>query len=88
MLEAVLDSCYQDFHESALRNNPAYRHFHRVIHEAADTRIVSEAMKEAYAARQSGEISVKHLTALKTAANLQRTRLETARHATDFSFVF
>jgi len=54
VLEAVLDSCYQDFHETALRNNPAYRHFHRVIHEAADTRIVSEAMKEAYAARQSG----------------------------------
>ncbi|MCI0390535.1 MAG: hypothetical protein MOB07_17460 [Acidobacteria bacterium] len=78
VLEAVLDNCYQDFHLTALRNNPAYHRFHKTIREAYDTRIVGEVMKEAYASRQSGEISVKHLTALKTAANLQRERLQTA----------
>jgi hypothetical protein len=35
-------------------------------------------MKQAYEARQSGEISLKHLTALKTAANNQRERLLSA----------
>ncbi len=78
VLEGVLDNCYQDYHLTALRNNPAYHRFHKMIREATDTRIVSETMKEAYAARQSGLISVKHLAALKTSANLQRERLQTA----------
>jgi hypothetical protein len=35
-------------------------------------------MKEAYAAKESGELSLKHFTLLKTASLLQRERLERA----------
>jgi hypothetical protein len=35
-------------------------------------------MKEAFAARESGEVSLKYFTLLKTASNLQRERLERA----------
>jgi len=49
-----------------------------MIRQAADTKIVGQAMKEAYVAKESGELSLKHFTLLKTASTLQRERLERA----------
>lgn len=77
ILEAILGECQQDFHLTALRNNPAYRQFHKAIRGANDAKVVSEAMKRAYEARQAGTLPLKHFTALKTAAELQRERLQT-----------
>jgi hypothetical protein len=77
-LEALLDDCRQDFHLTALRTSPSYRRFYGEIRSAVDTRTVGEMMKRAYEARQSGALSVKHLIALKTAATLQRERLDRA----------
>jgi hypothetical protein len=79
VLEAILDECHQDFHLTALRNNRAYRQFHKAIRGAKDTRVVSETMKAAYEARQSGSLPLKHFVALKAASTLQRERLESAR---------
>jgi len=79
ILEAILDECEQDFHLNALRNNRAYRQFHKTIRGARDTRVVSETMKQAYEARQSGSLPLKHFVALKAASTLQRERLESAR---------
>jgi hypothetical protein len=79
ILEAILDECEQDFHLTALRNNRAYRQFHKAIRGARDTRVVSETMKQAYEARQSGSLPLKHFVALKAASTLQRERLESAR---------
>ncbi|MGH9843543.1 MAG: hypothetical protein ACREEM_32800 [Blastocatellia bacterium] len=76
VLEAVLAECQSDFHLSALRNNQAYREFHRAIRGATDTKVVGEAMKQAFAARTTGKLPLKHFTALKTAATLQRERLQ------------
>jgi len=76
VLEAVLAECQSDFHLSALRGNRAYREFHKAIRGAADTKVVGEAMKQAFAARTTGKLSLKHFTALKTAAMLQRERLQ------------
>jgi hypothetical protein len=78
-LEAILDECEQDFHLTALRNNRAYRQFHKAIRGAKDTRVVSETMKQAYEARQVGSLPLKHFVALKAASTLQRERLESAR---------
>lgn len=78
ILEAILDECEQDFHLTALRNNRAYRQFHKAIRGARDTRVVSEMMKQAYEARQSGSLPLKHFVALKAASTLQRERLESA----------
>ncbi len=78
-LEAILDECVLDFHLTALRNNRAYRQFHKAIRGAKDTRVVSETMKRAYEARQSGSLPLKHFVALKAASTLQRERLESAR---------
>jgi hypothetical protein len=49
-----------------------------MIREADDTKIVGQAMKEAYGAKESGELSLKHFILLKTASVLQRERLERA----------
>jgi hypothetical protein len=78
-LEAILDECEQDFHLTALRNNRAYRHFHKTIRRATDTKVVSETMKSAYEARQMCALPLKHFVALKTASTLQRERLQSAR---------
>jgi hypothetical protein len=75
VLEAILSECQQDFHLTALRTNPSYRQFHKTIRSAQDARLISETMKRAYEARQAGTLPLKHFTALKTAAELQRTRL-------------
>ena len=77
-LEGVLEDCFGDYHLTAMRNNRAYRSFYARIRRATDTRVISELMKQAYEARQDGEISVKHLTALSTAADNQRERLLSA----------
>jgi hypothetical protein len=78
VLEAILDQCEQDFHLTALRNNRVYRHFHKAIRDADDTKIVGELMKEAYESRQSGSLPLKHFAALKAASILQRERLQSA----------
>lgn len=78
ILAALLADCQEDFHLTALRTNKAYRRFHKTVRTAQDTGQISEQMKQAYAARQSGELPLKHFTALNTAARLQRTRLESA----------
>lgn len=75
VLEAILDDCRHDFHLTALRANGAYRQFHQRIRSARDARVVSDAMKQAFEARQAGAMSLKHFIALKTAAELQRDRL-------------
>lgn len=77
-LEALFDECRQDFHLTAMRTSLLYRQYYGEIREAFDTKTIGEAMKQAYGARQLGALSVKHLVALKTAANLQRERLERA----------
>ena len=76
VLEAMLSECQQDFHLTALRNNPSYQQFHKTIRGAQDARLISETMKRAYEARQAGTLPLKHFTALKTAAGLQRERLQ------------
>jgi hypothetical protein len=75
-LEAVLDECYHDCHLTAMRSSRSYRRFYGMIREADDTKIVGQAMKDAYAAKESGELSLKHFTLLKTASLLQRERIE------------
>jgi hypothetical protein len=77
-LEEILEDCFHDCHLTALRFSLAYRRFYWAIREADDTKIVGQAMKEAYAAKESGELSLKHFTQLKTASALQRERLERA----------
>jgi hypothetical protein len=79
VLEAILCDCEQDFHLTALRRNRKYREFHKAIRGASDTRIISELMKQAYEARQQRSLPLKHFTTLKTAAQLQRERLNSAR---------
>jgi hypothetical protein len=75
VLEAILDECRQDFHLSALHNNPVYRSFHKAIRGASDTRTLGNLMKRAYHARQSGFLPVKHFISLNTASKLHRERL-------------
>lgn len=82
VLEAILIECEQDFHLTALRHCRAYREFHSAIRRAGDTKSIGDLMKRAYEARLSGRLSIKHFTALKTAAILQRERLESARLST------
>lgn len=77
-LEALLDDCRLDFHLTSLRTSPSYRRFYGEIRSAIDTKRVGQLMKQVYEARQVGSLSVKHLVALKTAAALQRERLERA----------
>jgi len=77
-LEAILDDCHHDCHLTAMRHSRPYRRFYRTIREADDTKIAGQAMKDAYAARESGALSLKYFTLLKTASTLQRERLERA----------
>src|SRR5215510_12704449 len=77
-LEAILDDCCHDCNLNAMRCSRSYRRFYQMIREADDTKIVGQTMKEAYAAKESGELSLKHFTLLKTASVLQRERLERA----------
>ena len=74
-LEAILDDCRQDCHLTAIRRSRSYRRFYQMIREADDTKVVGQAMKDAYAAKESGELPLKHFTLLKTASVLQRERL-------------
>ncbi len=75
VLEAILSECEQDFHLNALRKSRSYRCFYQEIRHTIDTRTVGELMKQAYEARQIGEISVKQFIALNAAAEIQRERL-------------
>src|SRR5215510_5222930 len=77
-LEAILDDCRHDCYLTAMRHSRSYRRFYQMIREADDTKVVGQAMKDAYAAKESGELPLKHFTLLKTASVLQRERLERA----------
>jgi hypothetical protein len=77
-LEEILDDCCHDCHLNAMRSSRSYCRFYRMIRKADDTKIVGQAMKEAYTAKAFGELSLKHFTLLKTASVLQRERLERA----------
>jgi hypothetical protein len=79
VLEAIMTECQSDFHLTALRTNKVYRGFHKAVRSARDTKALSETMKSAYQARQSGTLSLKHFIGLNTASKLQRERLERAR---------
>lgn len=61
-----------------MRNNCSYCRFYTRIRRAADTRKIGDLMKEAYEARQNGELSIKHLITFNTAADNQRERLLSA----------
>ena len=74
-LEGILEDCFGNFHLTAIRNNRSYRRFYTRIRRATDAMAIGELMKQAYEARQKGEISVKHFIALNTAAENQRERL-------------
>jgi hypothetical protein len=77
-LEGILEACFGDYHSTAMRNNCSYRRFYARIRRATDTRAIGELMKQAYEARQGGNLSVKHFIALNTAADNQRERLLSA----------
>src|SRR5262249_39356472 len=77
-LEDILEDCSGNFHLTAMRNNRSYRRFYSRIRRATDTKAIGELMKQAYEARQTGEMSVKHFIALNTAADNQRERLLSA----------
>jgi len=77
-LEGILEDCFGNFHLTAMRNNRSSRRFYTRIRRATDASAIGELMKQAYEARQNGEISVKHFIALNTAAENQRERLLSA----------
>jgi hypothetical protein len=77
-LEEILEDCSGNLHLTAMRNNRSYRRFYSRIRRATDMKAIGELMKQAYEARQTGEMSVKHFIALNTAANNQRERLLSA----------
>lgn len=79
ILETILAECQADFHLIALRTCKSYRQFHKAVRAATDTRKIGEIMKQAYEARQTGGLPLKHFTTLNTAAQLQRLRLKSAR---------
>ena len=78
ILTALLAECQSDIHLTALRTSRAYREFHKAIRSARDAKLVGEAMKRAYTAKQEQRLSLKHFTLLNTAAQLQRIRLASA----------
>src|SRR5262249_30214658 len=78
VLEEILEDCSGNFHLSAMRNNRSYRRFYSRIRRSTDTKVIGEMMKQAYEARQDGQMSVKHFIALNTAADNQRERLLSA----------
>jgi hypothetical protein len=69
-LEGIFEACFGDYHSTAMRNNRSYRRFYARIRRATDTRVIGELMKQAYEARQDGNLSVKHFIALNTAGNV------------------
>jgi hypothetical protein len=77
-LKWILEDCFGDYHLTAMRNNGSYRGFYARIRRSTDMRAIGELMKQAYEARQTGEISVKHFIALNAAASNQRERLLSA----------
>jgi hypothetical protein len=77
-LEVILEDCFGDYHLTAMRNNRSYRRFYARIRHATDTKAIGELMKQAYEARQDGDLSVKHFITLNTAADNQRERLLSA----------
>jgi hypothetical protein len=77
-LEGIIDDCFGNFHQTAMRNSHSYRRFYTRIRRATDASAIGELMKQAYETRQNGEISVKHFIALNTAAENQRERLLSA----------
>jgi len=83
ILEELLEECYSDYHLTALRNSQLYRQFYGQIRRSTDTRTVGQVMQQAYEARKDDLITVKHLTALKTAASNQRERLLSAPLSAD-----
>jgi hypothetical protein len=78
VLEEILEDCSGNFHLTAMRYNRSYRRFYSRIRRATDTKAIGELMKQAYEARQDGQMSVKHFIALNTAADNQRERLLSA----------
>jgi hypothetical protein len=76
VLEKLLAQMKGDFHLRGQRANPLYREFHRRIRTARDTALVAAAIKEAFAAKEEGRISLSLFTALNTASKLQRWSLE------------
>jgi hypothetical protein len=52
-LESLLEEFSSDCHLTAMRHNPIYRRFYSTIRDAGDTRLVGQAMKDAYAAKES-----------------------------------
>jgi hypothetical protein len=76
VLEKLLAQMKGDFHLRGQRANPLYREFHRRIRTAQDTALVAAAIKEAFAAKEEGRISLSLFTALNTANKLQRWALE------------
>jgi hypothetical protein len=88
MLEGILEDCFGDHHLTAMRNNRSYRRFYAGIRRATDTKAIGALMKQAYDARQSDDLSVKHFIALNTAADNQRERLLSAPlSATDYRLI-
>jgi hypothetical protein len=77
-IEAILEDCFCDYHLTAMRNSRSYRRFYTRIRRATDTRVIGQLMKQAYEARQNGEISVKQFITLNTAADNHRERLLSA----------
>ncbi len=77
-LEGILEDRFGDFHLTAMRNNRSYRRYYGRVRRATDTKTIGELMKQAYEARQNGEMSVKHFITLNTAADNQRERLLSA----------
>jgi hypothetical protein len=78
-LETLLEEFSSDCHLATMRHSRTYHRFYSTIREASDTRIVGQALQDAYAAKESGELSLKHFTLITTAAALQRERLINAR---------
>lgn len=76
VLEKLLAQMKGDFHLRGQRANPLYREFHRRIRTAQDTALAAAAIKEAFAAKEEGRISLSLFTALNTASKLQRWALE------------
>jgi hypothetical protein len=79
VLETILADCQADFHLTALRTCKSYRQFHKAVRAATDTQQISQLMQQAYEARQTGALPLKHFTTLNTAAQLQRLRLKSVR---------
>ncbi|MFL6284579.1 MAG: hypothetical protein ACJ74Q_15645 [Pyrinomonadaceae bacterium] len=78
VLEKLLGQMRGDFHLRGQRTSPLYREFHRTIRTARDTALVAQTIKEAFAAKEEGRISLALFTALNTASKLQRWALESA----------